>query len=473
MSPSKPHILVYPYPASGHIIPLLDLTHRLLSRGLNVTVLLTPNTVSLLDPLLSSRYSSSLQSLIFPSPESPTRPGFVFNMMSLRDLHYPLLLQWFRSHPSPPVAIISDFFLGWTHQLASEVGVARVVFSCTGAFGLSIFFTLWRDQPKRDDPHNDNSLVHFPNLPNCPHLPWYQVPTLYRTSKPGEPVWEFVKDVALGDIASWGIVFNTSAHLEQVYIEHIKTQVGHDRLWAVGPLLPKGDDLAGGTTTNRGGSSSVACHEVMTWLDARKDESVVYICFGSHAMLSRKQMEELATAVEKSQVNFIWGVKQPNERHVAGDYGIIPKGYEDRVAGRGYIIKGWAPQVEILRHRAVGVFLTHCGWNSTLEGVAAGVVMLTWPMGAEQFVNAKLLVEQLGVGIRVGEAIHNIPESTELARLLIESLDDRRPQRVKAKELRDAVLGGVAQGGSSDKYLDEFVRSLNELQSPKVLTKQS
>ncbi|KAJ0047524.1 hypothetical protein Pint_16313 [Pistacia integerrima] len=345
--------------ASGHIIPLLDLTHRLLSRGLNVTVLLTPNTVSLLDPLLSSRYSSSLRSLIFPSPESPTRPGFVFNMMSLRDLHYPLLLQWFRSHPSPLVAIISDFFLGWTHQLASEVGVARVVFSCTGAFGLSIFFTLWRDQPKRDDPHNDNSLVHFPNLPNCPHLPWYQVPTLYRTSKPGEPVWEFVKDVALGDIASWGIVFNTSAHLEQVYIEHIKTQVGHDRLWAVGPLLPKGDDLAGGTTTNRGGSSSVACHES-------------------------------CNAVGEAD-------------------------------GR----------------------VSYCRRKKS------------------------------GVGIRVGEAIQNIPESTELARLLIESLDDRRPERVKAKELRDAVLGGVAQGGSSDKYLDEFVRSLNELQSPKVPTKQS
>ncbi|KAK4844447.1 hypothetical protein QYF36_020326 [Acer negundo] len=162
-------------------------------------------------------------------------------------------------------------------------------------------------------------------------------------------------------------------------------------------------------------------------------------------------MDELAAGLEKSGVHFTLYVRQPKEKQVAGDYGEISSGFEDRVAGRGYIIKGWAPQVSILRHPAVGTFLTHCG--------SAGVMMLTWPMGAEQFLNAQLLVEQLRVGIRVGEGNQNIPESGVLA----EAVNGTRPERFRAKELHDAVLGAVAKGGSSDKHLKDFVDSLYEL----------
>ncbi|XP_031287585.1 flavonol 3-O-glucosyltransferase UGT89B1-like [Pistacia vera] len=458
MATTKPHILVYPFPTSGHIIPLLDLTHRLLTRGLSVTVLITPNNLSLLDPLLSCH--QSLQPLIFPSPETPTTNGrFNLNTTQLHDLHYPLLLQWFRSQQSLPAVMVFDFFLGWTHQLASEVGVPSVLFSPSGAFGLSMFFTLWREQPKIEEPDNEKSLVTFPNLPNCPVFPWYQLPPLYTRTKEGEAIWEFRKNVWLGNMASWGIVLNTSTGLERVYIENIKKQVGHDRVWAVGPVLPQDGDMA-----SRGGSSSVPCHDLMTWLDAREDGSVVYVCFGSRGVLTSKQMDTLASALEKSGVHFIWCVKKPDERHVSHDYGTIPNGFEDRTAGRGYIIKGWAPQVEILGHRSVGAFLTHCGWNSTLEGTAAGVVMLTWPMGAEQFMNARVLVEQLGVGIRVGEGTQNVPEPPELARVLSESVNGARAERIKAKEVREAVLKAVAKGGSSDKEMDEFVKQLNELE---------
>ncbi|KAK4844644.1 hypothetical protein QYF36_022619 [Acer negundo] len=154
MSTAKPHILLYPFPDSGHIIPLLDLTR------------------------------------------------------------------------------------GWTHQLAYQVGVQRVVFSPSGAIGLSLFFTLWKDLPKVDDPSDIKSLLPIPNFPNCHVLPWYQVPQLYRMFKEGDPDWEFQRNGSLDNIASWGIVLSTSTCLEQVYIDHIKKQVGHGRVWAVGPVLP-------------------------------------------------------------------------------------------------------------------------------------------------------------------------------------------------------------------------------------------
>ncbi|KAF2294816.1 hypothetical protein GH714_020222 [Hevea brasiliensis] len=380
-------------------------------------------------------------------------------MRSLREVHYPLLLNWFQSHSYPPVAIISDFFLGWTSEFASQVGVPRIVFSPSGALAFSVATFVWRDQPQNDHPENLNLSVSFPKIPNSPTFPWWQISHIYRMPKDSD--WEFYRNCNLANLASWGIIFNSFAELERVYLDHMKREFQNDRVWAVGPVLPPDDDLTG--TANRGGSSSVPCHDVLTWLDSCKDHSVVYVCFGSRTALTCKQMDELAAALDKSGVHFIWCVRQPVEqRRTSSDYGDLPDGFEDRVADRGFIIKGWAPQVAILRHRAVGAFLTHCGWNSVLEGIATGAVMLTWPMSADQFTNAQLLVDQLRVGIRFGEGTANIPESTELARILAESVAETRPERLIAKKLQEEALSAI-RGGSSDTDLDGLVRRLNEL----------
>ncbi|KAB1212791.1 UDP-glycosyltransferase 89B1 [Morella rubra] len=457
------HILVYPYTDSGHIIPLLDFAHRLLIRGLTVTVLVNPDNLPLLQPLLSS-HPSSIQSLVLPAPEvhAPPQKARAAKVRAMRELYYPILLQWFRSHPSPPVAIISDYFLSWTHQLGSELGVPRVVFSPSGAFAFSVLLSLWRDVPKPADPDDMNSGLSFPELPHSPVFPWLQISRHYRSGKEGDPDWEFHRSNTLLDVASWGVVFNSFAELERVYFEHLRAELGHDRVWAVGPLLPSDDDIVG--PTNRGGSSSLPIHEVMAWLNARVDNSVVYVCFGSRATLTSDQMDVLTTALEQSGVQFILCVRKSTGGHAGQDHSSMPDGFEDRVGHNGLVVKGWAPQVAILKHRAVGAFLTHCGWNSVLEGIAAGVVMVTWPMVADQFTNAKLLVDQLGVAIRAGEGTQIIPESTELARLLGESVNPNTPERVRVKEVSDAALGAI-KGGSSDKDLDDFVKRLSA--SPK------
>ncbi|KAJ0105942.1 hypothetical protein Patl1_18970 [Pistacia atlantica] len=359
MPASGAHILVYPYPASGHIIPLLDLTHRLLTRGLNVTVVITPNNSSLLHPLLSSYPSSSLQTLVLPTPSWPTTSSSnrLLNMMrGLRELHYSALLSWFHSHPSPAVAILSDFLLGWTQQLASEVGVPRVVFSSSAALSLCISYALWTDLPKIEYPHNVNFQLSFPKISNCPTYPGFQVSRIYREGKEGNPDWELFRSCVLEDKASWGVVFNSTIELERDYIDHIKKDVGHDRVWAVGPLLPSDDDLAG--STSRAGTTAVPTYELLTWLNSRLDDSVVYVCFGSRQVLNSKQTDVLATGLEKSGIHFIWSVRERTEKNAGEDYG---------------------------------------------------------------------------------------------------------PQRIKARELREAVMNAVSKGGGSDKDLDGFVNSINEL----------
>ncbi|XP_054791271.1 flavonol 3-O-glucosyltransferase UGT89B1-like [Prosopis cineraria] len=453
------HILAYPFPSSGHIIPLLDLTKRLVSRGIYVTVLITPSNLPLLQPLLPS-HAPFLQPLLLPDPHQKKLFPLV---TATRHLHYPFLLSWVQSLPSPPLAIISDFFLGWTLHLARDLRLPRLVFSPSGAFALSFFYSLWRDLPVNPDPGSADSLISFPNIPNSPLYPWWQINHYYRQKKKGDPEWDFHCENMLDNIASWGVVFNTFSDLERVYLNHMKADLGHDRVWAVGPVLPpKYDDDEG--SADRGGSSSVPCDEVMTWLDSRPACSVIYVCFGSRTVLTSRQMEVLTTALEVSGVQFILSVRGPDERHVGQDVGVIPEEFENRVRGRGLVIKGWSPQLAILGHGAVGSFLTHCGWNSVLEALIAGVVMVTWPMGADQYTNAKLIVDEMGAGLRAAEGItENIPEVAELSEVIKKSLLENITQRVRARELNEAALEAVEPEGSSHKELDALVKHFLEL----------
>jgi len=455
------HLLAYPYPSSGHVIPLIDLTKNLISRNIHVTILLTPST----QHLVPTNYSPLLQTLILPASQfpHPNQNRLVATVSFMRQHHYPIILDFAQTHPLPPSAIISDFFLGWTHLLARDLHVPRLVFSPSGAFALSVSFTLWRDLPQNDDPNNPNSVVSFPDLPNSPVYPWWQLSELFRNRK-SQTDWENVKNDFLFNHEAWGLVFNSFVDLEPAYLNHMKKELGHERVWAVGPVMP----LESGLTEPevRGGVSTVSCHELTSWLDRLEDGSVVYVCFGSRTVLTIKEMEVLTDALELSGVHFVLSVRAPDERHVAEDCGTIPSGFIERVreSGKGFVIEGWAPQLVILSHRAVGSFLTHCGWNSVLEGLVCGVVMLTWPMGADQYTNAKLLVDELGVAVGVGEGDVKVPEMREFAEIIKGSLG-RTKERVRVEELRDAALGAIKENGCSQKELDGLVKELNELRN--------
>lgn len=367
--------------------------------------------------------------------------GNALLMSALAQLSGPLT-DWFKSHPSPPVAILSDFFLGWTHDLARQLGVPRIAFYGVGAFLNLVLNHLWQnvDRLKQFD------IVELPDLPNLPVFPWEHTPSVFRKNREAEP---FIRDGFISNTLSWGAVFNTFDEVEHVYMEHLREEMGHKRVWAVGPVSLLNKSPA---TTGRGGANSVSTVDVLSWLhEYGSDGSVLYVCFGSQVLLTRGQIEALAKGLEESQIRFILAVKSLT---------YIPEGFEDRVAGRGFVIKGWAPQVAILSHPAVGGFLTHCGWNSVLEGIVGGVMLLTWPMEADQFVNAKLLVEDMEAAVRVCEGADTIPDSTELAQLLQESMSGTRVEKARAMDLHEKALGAVKEGGSSRKDLDELMKEL-------------
>ncbi|KAL2935449.1 UDP-glycosyltransferase 89B2 [Bienertia sinuspersici] len=334
MATKSTHILIVPYPAQGHIIPILDLTHHLLSSGkFHITIVITPKNLSILSPLISL-FSSIVTPLIIPFPSTPGIPegkedtkdlppsSFRLMMHAFAKLEDPIR-QWFESQSEPPVAIISDMFLGWTHRFATKMGVKRVVFSPSGCMALSVIYSLWKGMPKGDQ----NGGIVFSDVPNCPKYPWEQLSPLYRSYVEGDADSELIKDGFWADMDSWGLVINSFNELEGVYLDHLMSCFGYnDRVWAVGPLIsPNGHE-------GRGGSSSIEVDKILAWLDMCKDDEVVYVSFGTQALLTRQQMEVIAEGLEMSGVRFIWSVREPViTQQVEGGHSVVPPGFKERV----------------------------------------------------------------------------------------------------------------------------------------------
>ncbi|KAG1327462.1 putative UDP-glycosyltransferase 89B1 [Cocos nucifera] len=302
--------------------------------------------------------------------------------------------------------------------------------------------------PRREDGDGPAALTVLSDLPSSPVFPFNHLPGIWRRFRAGDPDWESLREGFLANAtSSWGAVINTFDALEGPFLAHLKR--GYRRVWAVGPIFPACP------AAGRGGRSSVPVEEVAAWLDACPPRSVVYVCFGSQCTPTEKQGRALAAALESSGVRFVWAT--------GGGVAVVPEGFEGRVAGRGLVVRGWAPQVEILSHGAMGAFVTHCGWNSVLEAAVAGVALLAWPLDADQFVNATLLVEELGVAVRVGEGMEGTTEPEELARVMAEGAWPE--MRARMAELGRKAAEAVAEGGSSYRDFEQMVKELSELQT--------
>ncbi|XP_062117840.1 zeatin O-xylosyltransferase-like [Humulus lupulus] len=265
-----------------------------------------------------------------------------------------------------------------------------------------------------------------------------------------------------------GHLYNACRLIESEFLDFIFDKVLESddkmKLWAVGPLdtltICKKSPL---NNSINGDSEQVYYLE---WLERQKPNSVLYISFGTTTFLEDRQIEEMAIGLEKSEVNFFWVLRDADRGDIFGDEQKVggpqlPKGFEERVKGKGIVVREWVPQFEILGHPSTGGFMSHCGWNSCLESMGLGVPLIAWPMHSDQPMNAALVTEFVKVGLAVEEWEKReelVSSSTieNVVKRLMDS-DEGDEIRKRAEKLGGELRKATAEGGVSRLELDSFI----------------
>uniref|UniRef100_A0A0D9XI78 Glycosyltransferase n=1 Tax=Leersia perrieri TaxID=77586 RepID=A0A0D9XI78_9ORYZ len=471
------HFLLVPLLAQGHIIPMVDLARLLATRGARVTVVTTPvnaaRNSAVVDAARREGLTIELAEIPFPGPEFGLPEG-AENMDQMTDLTMYLgffkavwkmeaaLEDYVTSLPRRPDCLVADACNPWTRPVCDRLGIVRLVLHCP-----STYFLLGVHQLTKHGVYDRvaGDLEPF-DVPDFP-VPAVANKATFRGFFQWRGVEQEARDVDDAEATADGLILNTFRDVEGAFVDAYAAALGR-RTFAVGPTcaprLHNADATAG-----RGNRADVDAGRIVSWLDSRPPASVLYVSFGSIAHLRDKQAIELAVGLEKSGQPFIWAIKEAKPGTAVGDW-LAGEGYEERVGDRGLLIRGWAPQVTILAHPSTGGFLTHCGWNATLEAIAHGVPALTWPNFSDQFSSERLLVDVLGVGVRSGVTVPSsfLPPEAEgvqvtsagVVRAVAELMDEGEEgmaRRLRAKELAAKAMVAVEEGGSSHADLTDMI----------------
>ncbi|XP_074287203.1 UDP-glucose flavonoid 3-O-glucosyltransferase 7-like [Silene latifolia] len=457
------HVVFLPFMASGHTIPMLDIVRLFAARDhVTSTVITTPYnapniTKSLENCKTGTNSTISIHIIPFPShePESGLKDGIEnLDQVTSQDLYSKFVfsaqllknpVQRFLEETRPH-CLVAAFFFPFATDIAAKLGIPRLDFHGTGFFPKCAMAVVQQYQP-HNSVLSDTEVFTLPNLPHQVKL------TRLQMSGAGSAdMARFIAVAAQAGMKSYGEIFNSFYELEPDYVQYYRNVLKR-KCWPIGPV----------SLGNRGKTVSDSEHKCLEWLDSKESNSVIYVCFGSTTKFSVPQLKEIALALENSGKMFVWVVNKGKGEESED---------EERIQSRGIIIRGWAPQVLILEHRAVGGFVTHCGWNSILEGISAGIPMVTWPVFAEQFYNEKLVTDILKIGVQVGSKKWNVmTEGTFLKSEEIEAALKRimvgieaLEMRSRAKKLKDLAREAVERGGSSYRDLSSLIHELRSRQ---------
>lgn len=217
-------------------------------------------------------------------------------------------------------------------------------------------------------------------------------------------------------------------------------------------ILPIGPLLARSRLGHSAGSFWAEDSTCLEWLDQQPPSSVIYVAFGSFTVFDQTQFQELALALELSNRPFLWVVRPDISDKTCHPY---PDGYQDRVGSKGLMV-GWAPQQKVLAHPSIACFLSHCGWNSTLEGLSNGVPFLCWPYFADQFLNESYICDVWKVGLKFDKNESGIIPRGEIKNKM-EQLLGNENFRAKASKLKEMAMTTVKEGGQSNKIFNNFI----------------
>ncbi|KAM5548486.1 hypothetical protein ABKV19_000079 [Rosa sericea] len=358
---------------------------------------------------------------------------------------------------------VVDLFCTTMIDVAKELEVPTYVYFTSSAGALGLMFDL---QALRDHDHKYSDYTHFKDSEDELVVPSFIKPLQAARVLPGRL---FIKEAGNSFLNfakrfrdTKGILVNTFTELESHVCHVLSSNAKIPPVYSVGPILNLNSDVDGVDSDEAKQKS-----DILKWLDDQPSSSVVFLCFGSMGSFSEPQVKEIALALERSGANFLWSLRQPPPKEgiappsdFADPKGVLPEGFLDRTAGIGKVI-GWAPQVAVLAHPAIGGFVSHCGWNSLVESLWYGVPVATWPMYAEQQLNAFEMVKELGLSVEIDIGYRKdnevIVKAAEIERGIKEVLERDSEVRKRVKDMSEKSKKAIMEGGSSYSSLERFI----------------
>lgn len=476
VSEPKPYFVLIPLMAHGHMIPMVDMARLLAERGAIITFVTTPVNASriktIIEKMDESKLSIDFLKLEFPCEKAGLPEGYesadllsgldqIIKFVNACAMLKESLVACLKEKYPSPTCIIADTSQPWAGDVARELGIPRLNFNGSGVFPNLATYII-RHQNIFDNVKDDKETIIIPGFPH--RLEMTKAKSPVSVQRPG--MEQFLEKRLREEQHADGVVVNSFYELESSYVDSYAKTTGK-KIWTIGPMM-----LCNRNTnemSDRGNKASIDEDDCLRWLELQKPCSVVYVSFGSLARTTLAQLAEIGLGLEASGRPFIWVIKAGDKSSVVKEW--LSNGFEERVNGRGLIIKGWAPQMMILSHPAVGGFLTHCGWNSTLESICTGVPMITWPHFAEQFLNEMLIVDILKIGVKIGVEDPNqwithredtndndvMVKRDDVAKAVSELMDGGEEIRERARELAKKAREAMDEGGSSFNNLKELI----------------
>ncbi|KAK9060866.1 hypothetical protein SSX86_018046 [Deinandra increscens subsp. villosa] len=476
MESSNHVVILYPSPGIGHLVSMVELGKRINTHhpSLSVIILIipAPYETGSTDKYIATVSSATTPSITFHHlPLIPLPPDlmisseFIDLAFEIPQLYNPLVHNTLAaiSQKSPIKAVVLDFFSNAAFQVSkSSLDLPTYYFYTSGASGLCAFLYLPTIHKTTSKSLKDLDLFfHIPGVPPV-HSSHFPTPMFHRETK----TYKNFITTATNMAKSSGIIANSFLELEERAAEALRggkcvTDGPTPPIYLIGPLIASGN--------NNQVDHNDEENECLKWLETQPSKSVVFLCFGSMGVFKKEQLTEIAVGLERSGHRFLWVVRKPpsdgNESSSSGGRklefdldDILPQGFLARTREKGLVVKNWAPQPSILSHDSVGGFVSHCGWNSSLEAVVSGVPMVAWPLYAEQKMNRVYLVEEMKVALPLktlmsaaaaaADGFVSAEAVEETVRQLMEG-EEGRVVRERILEMSGRAKATVDVGGSS------------------------
>ncbi|KAL0409951.1 UNVERIFIED_CONTAM: UDP-glycosyltransferase 86A1 [Sesamum latifolium] len=442
-SHGKPHAIMISVPYQGHINPFVNLALNIASKGFSITFV----HLEFVHHKLSKAHHSSSTTVVDFFSEA-RESGLDIRYTTIRD-GYPLenVIQF---DPYSVHFLVADTIYNWPATIARKHNLVNVSFWTEPAlvFSLGYHWDLLRENGHV--PCKDNKEVEINYLPGVESISTRDVMSYLREDEiiVSEVLFWAFQEVKKADF----VLHNTVQELESETLSGLNKYLPN---YAIGPI-----NFSKILDTNTISKSLRPESDCTQWLDSKAPGSVLYVSFGSLVQTSKQVIQEIAYGLILSEVNFSWVVREGIVS--PGDANVLPAGYQDKVRDKGLVIS-WCDQIKVLSNPAVGGFLTHNGWNSTVESMWCGVPMICYPITYDQLTNRKLVADTWKIGVSLCDGTSTV-DRNEVAEKIRRFMDGTALEGLKkeAEKVKGTLHDALDIDGSSDRNFNQFIKDLKE-----------